>query len=128
MSWIHFKYSLKRQEASNRLREDIAPGNSGDKALRSNCWTYRGTLLQSILDNWAVSQELWDDILEGKVDSYLLKRKSKVLISFFEYNWELFWCIQTTYVLLYNTHTSCYKGQKNCKSMFFNITRYERGS
>ena len=69
LNWINFKYSLKRQEASNRLREDTTPGNSGDRALCSNRWTVRGTLLQSILDNWAVFQELWDDILEGKVDS-----------------------------------------------------------
>ena len=51
LSWIHFKYSLKGQEASNRLREDNALGNSGDRALCSNCWTVRGTLIQNILDN-----------------------------------------------------------------------------
>ena len=56
------------QILSNRLREDTAPGTSGDKALCSNRWTVRGILLQSILDNWAVFQELWDNILEGKVD------------------------------------------------------------
>ena len=47
---INFKYSLKMQEASNRLREDTVPGNSGDRALCSNRWMVRGTLLQSILD------------------------------------------------------------------------------
>ena len=36
------------------------------------CWAIRGTLLQSILDNWAVFQELWDGILEVKVDSEIL--------------------------------------------------------
>ena len=46
-----------------------APGNSGDRALCSNRWTVRGTLLQSILDNWAVFQKRWGDILEVKVDS-----------------------------------------------------------
>ena len=45
-----FKYSLKRQEASNRLR-DTAPGNSGDTTLCSNCWMVTEILLQSILDN-----------------------------------------------------------------------------
>ena len=68
LSWIHFKYSLKRQEASSRLREDTAPGNAGDRALCSNCWTFRGTLLQRTLNNWSLFQEWWDDILEGKVD------------------------------------------------------------
>ena len=41
----------KKEGASNRLREDTAPGNSGDRELSSNRWTVRGTLMQSILDN-----------------------------------------------------------------------------
>ena len=45
------KYSLKREGASNRLREDTAPENTGDRALWSNRRTVRGTLLQTILDN-----------------------------------------------------------------------------
>ena len=39
----------KREEASNRLREDTAPGNYGGRALWRHCC--RGTLLQTILDN-----------------------------------------------------------------------------
>ena len=65
---IHFKSSLKRQEASNGLREDTVPGNPGHRALYTNRWTFRGALLQSTLDNWVVFPELGDDILEGKVD------------------------------------------------------------
>ena len=45
------KYCLKKEGASNRMREDTAPGNSGDRALCSNRWTVKGTLLQNILDN-----------------------------------------------------------------------------
>ena len=63
------KYSLKREVAFNRLREDTAPGNSGDRILCSNRWAVRRTMLQNNLDDWAVIQELWDGILEGKVDS-----------------------------------------------------------
>ena len=48
---IIIKQSLKREEASNRLREDTAARNSGDRGLCSNHWTVRGTLLQSVLDN-----------------------------------------------------------------------------
>ena len=51
-------YSPKKEGDFNRLRKQIAPGNSD----------YR-TLLPSILDNWAVFPELWDKILEGRVDS-----------------------------------------------------------
>ena len=39
------------KNSSNRLREDTAPVNSGGRALCSNHWMDRGTLLQSILDN-----------------------------------------------------------------------------
>ena len=49
------------------MKEDT--GNSGERTLCPNCWAVRGALLQSILNNWVVFQELWDEILEGKVDS-----------------------------------------------------------
>ena len=45
---IIIKQSLKREEASNRLREDTAARNSGDRGLSSGRWTVRGTLLQSV--------------------------------------------------------------------------------
>ena len=45
--------SLKMEGASSRLREDTVPGNSGGRALFSNYSTVGGTLLQTILDNWA---------------------------------------------------------------------------
>ena len=66
------------------LRKDTAPGNSGDRALCSDRWAVRGTLLQIILDYWAVFQGFSDDILKGKVDSEirgqvtLVQQKSKV--------------------------------------------------
>ena len=49
------------------MREDTATRKPGDRTLCLNRWAVRG--LQSILDNWAVFQELRDGILEGKVDS-----------------------------------------------------------
>ena len=63
------KYSPKRDGASSRLRKDSAAGNFGDTVLSPNCWTVRGALSQNILDNWAVSQELRDAVLRGRVDS-----------------------------------------------------------
>ena len=51
------------------MRQDTAPGNSDDRVLRSNHSTVRGTLLQSILNNWDVFQDLWDRVLGGKLDS-----------------------------------------------------------
>ena len=61
------KYFLKREEGFNRLREDTALGNFGDRALCSSHYAIRGTMLQGILNNCAAFQELWDVILGGKV-------------------------------------------------------------
>ena len=63
------KYSPKRKWASSRLRKHNAAGNFGDAISWPNCWTVREALSQSILDNWAVSQELWGAVLKGRVDS-----------------------------------------------------------
>ena len=102
LSWIHFKYSLKSQEASNRLKEDTAPGNSVDRALCSNRWTVRETLLQSILDNWAVFQEIWDDTLEGKVDSKIGGQVKRVQTQNFNFS---FW-IQLRVALMHTDNLS----------------------
>ena len=70
------KYYLKREGAFEKLRVSSAPRNSGNRKLISNCLAIRWTLLQSILDNYAVLQELWDESLEGKTDS---ESRSQVL-------------------------------------------------
>ena len=98
LNWIPLKYSLKRQEASNRLREDTGPGSSGDRALCSNRWTVGGTLLQSILDNWVVFQELWDHISEEKVDSKIRGQFIHVQTQMQSFNF-FFW-IQLEVVLM----------------------------
>ena len=43
------------------MRADTAPGNFGEETL-VGCQ-------RDILDSWVVFQELWNEILEGKVDS-----------------------------------------------------------
>ena len=63
------KHFLKSDRAFSRLREDTAPGNFCGITLCSNRWTVRGTLLQRILCHWDVFQELFGEILDGKVDS-----------------------------------------------------------
>ena len=51
------------------LRKDNAAGNFGDKILRPNCWYVTKASLQSILDNWVVSQDLRNGMLKERVDS-----------------------------------------------------------
>ena len=125
-------YSLKTEGTSNRLREDTAPGSSGDRVLCSNRYTVRETLLQSILGNWSVFQESWDGILEGKVDTWvILVQTQKKSFNFFFLNTTancfdayrqliFYFTIRTRHVI---------KDSKLQKffNMFFNISRYERG-
>ena len=52
------------------MQEDTAPGKSCGRTLCSNRWATRGTLLlQNKLDNSVLFQELWDGILDRKLDS-----------------------------------------------------------
>ena len=106
LSWIHFKYSLKRQEDSNRLRENTAPGNVGDRVLYSNRWTFRGTLLQSTLDNWAVFHKLWDYFLEGKVDSEIWCQVIRVQTQ--KQSFSFFFWIQLGVLLIHTDNLSSY--------------------
>ena len=62
------KYSPKRERAFNRLRKEAAPGSSGYRTLCPTPWAVRAVSLQSILENWDVFQELWNEILERRVD------------------------------------------------------------
>eukprot|EP00117_Sycon_ciliatum_P012838 scpid52838/ scgid13749/ Zinc finger MYM-type protein 1 len=46
----------------------ISPNTPGFRVLCPTRWTVRGKSLQSILDNYLVLQELWDEVLAGSVD------------------------------------------------------------
>ena len=83
----------KRERASSRLRKDNTTGTFGNTITCPNCWNVRGALSQSISDNWAVSQELWDAILKGRVDSSTRNQASsnanaKFQFTFLEYKTE----------------------------------------
>ena len=131
------KYSPKREGASSSLRKDNAAGNFGDTILWPNCWTVRGALSQSILDNWAVSEELWDAVLKGRVDS---RARSQVIdIQMQMQSFKFFFGIQLGVLVLrhnrqrilyftIHTYILVILSSVNCKNMFFIITRHERGS
>ena len=87
------------------MRKDTALGNSGDRVLCWNRWTVRGHLLQSILDNWAVFHEMWDGILEGKIDSEIGGQVICVQTQKKSFNFFFFW-IQLGVVLMYTDNLS----------------------
>ena len=77
------------------MTQDTTRGNFGGRTLCTKDQAVREASLQSILDNSAVFQELWNGILGGKVDS---KVRGQVIVSnakakfyyffFLEYNWD----------------------------------------
>ena len=122
------KYSLKKERVSNRLREDAESGNSGGRALCSNRWTVRETLLQTISDTWAVFQNLSDNILEEKVDSEI--RGQVTCVQTQKQSFNFFFWIKLGVVLMHTGNLSStlqythvmLKRSLNCKSMFFNTS------
>ena len=119
------KYSPKRERAFNRLREEAAPGNSGYRTLCPTRWIVRAVSLQSILDNWDVFQELWDEILEGRVDPDIRSRVVGLQTQMQSFNF--FLGIQLGVLVLRHTdnlsstlqhthtHLSCYEAQQIAK-------------
>ena len=132
------RYSPKSEGASSRLRKGNAAVNFGDTVLWPNCWTVRGALSQSILDNWAVSQELRDEVLKRRVDSRARSKVIRVQTQIQSFNF--FFGVQLgVLVLRYNRQLILYftidthihailYSSVNCKNMFFLITRHETGS
>ena len=121
----------KKEGASNRLRQNTAPGNSSDRALCLNCWTVRGTLLHFRYLSCLSRFVGW--YFRGKVDSEIRGQVIRVQTqkqSFNFFLWiqlgvvlmhtnNLYFTLQCTYVMLQRS--------VNWKSLFFNITRYETG-
>ena len=51
-----------------KLKEELAPACPSFRTLCPTRWTVRGRSLQSVIDNYRVFQELWDDTLEVATD------------------------------------------------------------
>ena len=95
------EYSPKREITFNRLSEETAPKNSGYRTLCPTCSTFRALSLQGILDNWAVFQELRDEILEGRVDPEVRSRFVGVQIQIQRF--DFFFGIQLRILVLRHT-------------------------
>lgn len=53
------KYSPRREGIFDKIKSDIAPGNPGIRILCPTRWTVRASSMQSIIENYAILQELW---------------------------------------------------------------------
>ena len=62
------KYSPKRDAMLRKLKEQLAPTTPGFQTLYPTRWTVRAASLQSVIDNWKVLQDLWEECLATKLE------------------------------------------------------------
>ena len=62
------KFSPKRDSMFDRIKEAIFPETTGFRVLCPTRWTVRAGCLQSVIDNWKVLQQLWEECLESKLE------------------------------------------------------------
>ena len=62
------EFSPKRDAMFDRIKEAISPETTGFRVLCPTRWTVRAACLQSVIDNWKVLQELWEECLESKLE------------------------------------------------------------
>lgn len=58
------KYSPRRENLFNTIKGEMAPGTIGVRTLCPTRWTVRADAMQSIIQNYAVLQELWDQAVD----------------------------------------------------------------
>ena len=72
------KYSPKRNVAFNRIKAEISDEDArGSVGIRSFCptqWTVRGDAITSILENYSVLSQIWEESLEARMEPDLKER------------------------------------------------------
>ena len=63
------KYSPRRDTIFEKLKAKLAPDTPGFRTLCPTRWTVRAASLDSVFENYAVLQELWEKALEVATDS-----------------------------------------------------------
>ena len=62
------EFSPKREALFQKFKEDFAPEFPGFRTQCPTRCTVRGGSLKSVIDNWNVLQEVWDECLETKLE------------------------------------------------------------
>ena len=63
------KFSPRRDVAFEKLKSELAPNVPGFRTLCPTRWTVKGESLQSVVDNYAVFQDLWEEVKSITADS-----------------------------------------------------------
>ena len=65
------KFSPKKEATFNSIKEQITHEDGKSVGIRTFCptrWTVRGNSVGSILENYTILSQLWEECLEGKLD------------------------------------------------------------
>ena len=62
------KYALEREAMFRKLKEQLAPATLRFWTLCLTRWKVRAASLQSVVDNWKVLQEPWEECLATKLE------------------------------------------------------------
>ena len=128
-----FKYSPERNSMFHKLKDELVPEIPDFRTLCSTRWTMRAASLQSVVENLVALQELWDDVLETKLDAETKGRVigAKYQIGTFEY----FYCVSLGVLVLKHsdnlsktlpTHIYfCQRRERNCRINCQNIAESE---
>ena len=68
------KYSPRRESLFNAIKDDLAPGNTGIRIFCPTRWTVRADSMGSIVKNYSVLQELWDQAISIVRDTETISR------------------------------------------------------
>ena len=63
------RFSPRRNAIFQKLKTNLAPETPGFCTLCPTRWTVRALSLQSVIDNFDVLQDLWDEALDASTDS-----------------------------------------------------------
>ena len=63
------KFSLKRDAQFDKLKQEIAPGTPGFCMLCPTRWPVHTGSLKSVLDNYLVLQDLWEEVKDSVTDT-----------------------------------------------------------
>lgn len=83
------KHSPKRDALFTKLKEELQPELPGMRVLCPTRWTVRADSLKSVLDNYLVLQELWEEAEKTTKDSDITARV--IGVAFQMRNFEFFW-------------------------------------
>ena len=68
------KFSPKRDSLLEKLKQELAPETPGFRTLCPTRWTVRAKSQQSVLENYEVLQELWDESYSAVKDTDMRAR------------------------------------------------------